>query len=195
MTADSFSFDLFPELEVAGFRLRQVRPDDVEAIFSILSDVEVMLYNDDPLVKIEDAVTRLKQQEPEFREKRIIRWGIARMEDDRIIGTILFNNWSKKFSSAEVGYDLAQAYWGQGIMTEILRKVIAFGFEQMGLNRIEASFALENVGSRRVLEKNGFAYEGTLKDKWYMNGRYWDGMVVGLLRKDYLSGFEVDSSK
>jgi [ribosomal protein S5]-alanine N-acetyltransferase len=194
MTTPLFSFDQFPEMELERFRLRQIHQNDVEALFALHSDPEVMKYNDDPLVKIEEAAKRYEMMEPEFKEKQVIRWTIARKEDDLMIGSVILSSWNKKFASAEIGYDLSREYWGQGIMTEILQKVISFGFEQMALNRIEASFAPENVGSRRVLEKNGFAYEGTLKEKWYMNGRYWDGVVMGLLRKEYLRGVE-DSAK
>lgn len=184
MTTSLFSYEKFPEIELEQVRLRQIREDDIESLFHLFSDQEVMKYNDDPIETMEEAARRYNMMEPEFREKRLIRWAIARKEDDRLIGTVILSNWSKKFASADIGYDLLPAYWGQGIMTEILQKVIAFGFDQMGLNRLEASFVPENIGSKRVLEKNGFSYEGTLKEKWYMNGRYWDGVVMGLLRRD-----------
>ncbi|WP_245884366.1 GNAT family N-acetyltransferase [Tumebacillus permanentifrigoris] len=171
-----------------------MRLDDVEAMFALHSDEEVMRYNYDPLVNIEQAEARFHMIEPEFREQRLLRWAITRKEDDRMIGTVIISNWIRPFASADLGYDLAREYWGRGIMTEILKRVLAFGFEEMGLNRIEASSAPENVGSRRVLEKLGFAYEGTLKEKWYMNGRYWDAVVMGLLRRDYLQRLEDGST-
>ncbi|WP_347338301.1 GNAT family N-acetyltransferase [Tumebacillus amylolyticus] len=182
-----FSFECFPKFEVEGYRLRALRADDVGALFSIGSDLEVMKYNDDPMVEMEEAVKRFEMHELEFKEKRSIRWGIARKEDDRLVGTVLMYKLSRKFASAEIGFELAKEFWGRGVMTEVLEQVVQFGFEELALNRLEASFATENVGSRRVLEKNGFVYEGTLRDKWYMNGRYWDGVVMGLLRKDYLA--------
>ncbi|SEK25191.1 GNAT family N-acetyltransferase [Paenibacillus sp. OK003] len=66
-----------------------------------------------------------------------------------------------------IGYKLTPEYWHQGIMTEVVEKVIEYGFNNLGLNRIEAFVEPENVGSRKVLEKIGFREEGILKGNYY----------------------------
>ena len=68
---------------------------------------------------------------------------------------------SKAFYTA-LGYALGTAYWGRGYMTEAVRAVTRFGFEKMLLDLISATCYPDNLRSRRVLEKCGFVYEGTL---------------------------------
>lgn len=189
MEAVDFSFDRFPQLEMERFRLRQLGPDDAEAVFAYLSDAEVMKYRTvGTMTTLEAAREWIKKKETEFEEGRIIRWAIARKEDDRLIGTVLYHHIETLHRRAEIGYDLAREYWGQGVVTEVLRKVIEFGFESMELNRLEAQLVSTNIGSRRVLEKNGFAVEGTLKQYWVKDGEFWDALVMGLVKEQYVQG-------
>ena len=70
---------------------------------------------------------------------------------------------SRQYGSARsLGYALGVDYWGQGYMTEAVREAVRFGFGQMGLDIISATCYPDNPASRRVLEKCGFQYEGTL---------------------------------
>jgi ribosomal-protein-alanine N-acetyltransferase len=187
VTNVDFSFDHFPVLEMERYALRQIREADAEAVFAYLSDAEVMRYRSaDPLVKFEDAVVWIQQRESEFREGRILRWAIARREDDRFIGTVLYHQIDLQNFRAEIGADLAKEYWSQGVITEVMKTALAFGFENMGLNRIDAMLHPENIGSRRVLEKSGFELEGILKEFWFVRGTFWDAMLMSLLKKDYL---------
>ncbi len=82
-----------------------------------------------------------------------------------------------------IGYDLSRPYWRRGIMTEALEAVIEFGFERMGLNRIEAVVFVENVASHRLLEKLRFEREGVLRDYEFLKGRFVDMVMYSLLRK------------
>jgi ribosomal-protein-alanine N-acetyltransferase len=85
-----------------------------------------------------------------------------------------------------LGYDLAHTYWGRGIGREAVREIIRYGFERMGLNRIEAATIEDNHESRRMLEKLGFTCEGirrgySLED----DGEYHGSAMYGLLRDEY----------
>src|SRR5256885_9265819 len=71
--------------------------------------------------------------------------------------TRLQGDWSSDVCSSDL--DLARPYWGQGLMTEAVRAMIQFGFEHMGLNRIEAEVMPENIASIRFLSKLGFEEE------------------------------------
>jgi ribosomal-protein-alanine N-acetyltransferase len=63
--------------------------------------------------------------------------------DDRVIGTCGYHVWAKPHFRAEIGYELAREYWGQGIMQEAIRSLLTFGFAKMALNRVEAHFCRE----------------------------------------------------
>ncbi|BCG59452.1 hypothetical protein PUR_28770 [Paenibacillus sp. URB8-2] len=91
----------------------------------------------------------------------------------------------KNHYKAEIGYELTPEYWRQGYMTEVIQKIIEFGFNNLGLNRIEAFVEPENVGSRKVLEKIGLSEEGTLKEHFYWRNRFVETVIYAILKKDY----------
>jgi ribosomal-protein-alanine N-acetyltransferase len=86
-------------------------------------------------------------------------------------------------ASAEVGYWLGEAFWGRGIATAALRGLTAYAFETFGLCRIFALPFAGNVASRRVLEKSGFALEGTLRRSAIKDGRVTDQAQYALVRE------------
>lgn len=86
--------------------------------------------------------------------------------------------------SAELGYWLAEEYWGRGAMTAAVRQVCREAFRRFGILRIFAEPFADNQGSRRVLEKAGFAYEGTMRNGVYKNGQVHSYCVYSLLREE-----------
>lgn len=84
--------------------------------------------------------------------------------------------------SAELGYWLAEEYWGQGIMTRAVGQICREGFERFDIVRIYAEPFADNTGSRRVLEHNGFVLEGVKRDSVYKNGRLQDSCLYALLK-------------
>mgnify|MGYP003577325241 FL=1 len=101
-----------------------------------------------------------------------------------LIGAIRFNHFDKKWHAGEVGYELHPDYWGKGLMTEAVAAVTACGRDTFGLNRIEAWTLPGNPASDRVLEKSGFLYEGTLRQKAFFKGAYRDFRMFGWLAGD-----------
>lgn len=86
--------------------------------------------------------------------------------------------------SGELGYWLAEEYWGSGVMTEAVRRITAEAFPRFDLLRIFAEPYAENKGSRRVLEKAGFTLEGVMRQGLQKNGRVMDYCMYALLRED-----------
>ena len=83
---------------------------------------------------------------------------------------------------AEIGYWLAQPYWGQGLMTAVVHAACQHAFTQWKLVRMTAHVFDFNIASARVLEKNGFVREGHLKKHYFKNGQAVDGFTYALLR-------------
>ena len=184
--ASLFDFSAFPRLETPRLILRELVTQDSEAIFRIRGDYEVTQYNTGPAYeRREQAADLIEAIAHAYQEKAELRWGITLKGDDTVIGMCGFNYWIRQDSRASVGYDLAHQYWGQGIMTEAIRAIVAFGFEQMGLNRIEADADARNPASGRVLEKVGFRREGIQREQFFENGLFNDLMLFALLRRDY----------
>jgi RimJ/RimL family protein N-acetyltransferase len=85
---------------------------------------------------------------------------------DRHVGNIKIGPIETRHLYADVSYFIGdRAAWGRGMATDAVRTVTAFGFERLGLHRVQAGFYDTNVGSQRVLEKAGFTYEGRLVKK------------------------------
>jgi len=86
--------------------------------------------------------------------------------------------------SAELGYWLGEDYWGRGIVSEAAAEICVYAFANFDIVRIFAAPFAGNLGSRRVLEKTGFEFEGTRKKSIYRNGRIEDSCMYALLRPE-----------
>jgi len=83
--------------------------------------------------------------------------------------------------TAEMGYWLAEPFWGQGIMTDAVRAVAAYALEELGLLRVYAEPYTSNPASARVLEKAGFQCEGTLRASAFKNGTVRDQYMYSVI--------------
>lgn len=99
--------------------------------------------------------------------------------------TLVVSNW--EHGLAEVGYALSSEYQNRGLMTEALAQLLDDLFHNSLLERVEARCATENVGSQRVLEKNGFEREGLLRGYFKLRGQRVDNYLYSLLRDGYLT--------
>lgn len=86
---------------------------------------------------------------------------------------------------ARLGYILHPNFWNNGYMTEIVEKLLKIAFSDLKLHRVEATVYGGNIGSTRVLEKNGFQYEGRQRDTQYVKGKYISLDLYGLIRETW----------
>jgi len=176
---------MFPELETARLRLRELTEEDVPAIFRCFSNEALTrYYGQEPFADTQQAKQLIKQFAKNFEEKRGIRWGIERKDSNEVIGTVGFHLWSAAHQRAEIGYEIHPDYWRQGYTKEAVQKVIAYGFGDMNLNRIGAVVFLENEASSKLLIQLGFQQEGILRDYMYQKGQAHDTFIYSLLKKD-----------
>ncbi len=82
--------------------------------------------------------------------------------------------------NAELGYWLAEPFWGKGIMTKAVREIVKYGFKQFDINRIFARPFGNNIGSQRVLENAGFTLEGKFEKTIFKNGKFEDELVYAI---------------
>ena len=115
-------------------------------------------------------------------------WAITIRGEDIPIGSIGFepDAYRPHINSREMGYSMNEDYWGQGIMTEAARRLLKYGFEELGLASVMIRTGEANKRSQRVIEKCGFHYEGTLRQCYRMyNGEIRDSRVYSMLREEY----------
>jgi len=84
--------------------------------------------------------------------------------------------------NAELGYWVAEPFWGQGIATRVIPQIIEKAFQQLEIERIYARPFGSNIGSQRVLEKCGFVKEAHIPRSFYKNGRYEDELIYAVRR-------------
>jgi len=101
-----------------------------------------------------------------------------------VIGSIGVVGYREETEAAELGYCMSRAYWGQGIMPEALKGVIAFLFDEVGARRISTKHDIANPKSGRVMAKAGMKYEGTFRGAGYNNRGIIDEVCYGMLRED-----------
>lgn len=85
----------------------------------------------------------------------------------------------------ELGYWVGQPFWGQGLATEAVRRVLQFAFEELALNRVQASHLPRNPASGRVMQKVGMTREGLHRERYLKDGRFEDVIEYALLSRDW----------
>ena len=112
-------------------------------------------------------------------------FAFAIMVDDKVVGSIgIFRQGNIHSQTAELGYYIAEEYWGKGIMTEAVKQICEYVFGDSDIIRIYAEPFAYNIASCRVLEKVGFQYEGTLRSNAVKNSKVIDMKMYSLLKEE-----------
>ena len=161
--------------------LRPWRPEDAPSIARHADDPQVAANLRDvfpcpyQLSDAEEFIRLCRAAEPEQ----------AIVVDGQAVGSVALTRGTDVCRrSAELGYWLGRAFWGRGIMTKAVEEMCRTGFEAWDIVRIYAEPFAHNAGSRRVLEKAGFALEGVMRCGIWKNGRLRDYCMYALLRPE-----------
>ncbi|MEV6288644.1 GNAT family protein [Kribbella sp. NPDC051770] len=177
---------LSPTLRTDRLRLRAFAESDADALWALHSDAHVLRYWDSPpWTDRERPAKFVAACHQMVADGTGIRLAVDRADDDTFIGWCSFNSWNPEFRSASLGYCYTESSWGHGYATEAAGAVLAWAFDTLDLNRVQAEADTRNVGSARVLEKLGFVREGTLREDCIVNGDVSDSWVYGLLRREW----------
>lgn len=183
------TFSPFPEIRTRRLVLRQPTMKDVGWYYEYFSRPEIVWGGGEPGPRDRQGAreqfrTYLVDL---YRKRQGFRWIITLKGDGRPIGTLGFYKWAPSADyQAEMGYDLAKEYWGQGIMTEAMEAVIDFGFEKMKLNRIEVFIMPRNKRSIKLVRNLGFRREGLLRQRYFDEfGQFTDDILFSMLKSDW----------
>ncbi|WP_447762325.1 GNAT family N-acetyltransferase [Sphingopyxis panaciterrae] len=170
-----------PTLTTARLVLRQLRIDDAEALFPVLSDADLMTWwSSGPhrsLAETDEYVTRNSAEGQGW-----LCWAITAGDDVALGWVILMDG---KPGVGEIGYILRRDHWGAGLAREAVARVIEYGFTAGELRRIFADTDPENAGSIALLERLGFQREGHLRDEWETHIGVRDSLIFGLLLDEW----------
>ena len=154
----------FPILISERLNLRKILATDVDRVFYFRSDKEINKYIKRPPQTPEMAIAHIQLLESNLKSDIGIAWGISTKESNVLIGSICLWNFSEDKKKAEVGYDLDPKFQGKGIMSEALKTVLDFAFNQRGFETIEAYTDYRNIPSKTLLKRHGFIPREGVKD-------------------------------
>ena len=188
---DLFS-NSFPRLETKRLLLRQTTQEDVEDVFAVFCDFKVTRFHDlDTLTHLDEASMVIERRAKGFENGHGIRWAIVYKQSNCSIGSCGFT-WLKEKNAAEVGYELNSQFWKQGIMSEAIAAILQYGFRSREIRFVIAEIMLDNIASRRLLEKLGFQSQGILKKRGFWKGRYHDLEQFKLMKTEFIMSCPTD---
>jgi ribosomal-protein-alanine N-acetyltransferase len=174
-----------PTIDLNGARLRPLRMADAAALYAYLRNPVVIELTSYPVVSVPMVEAIIERSLSRWAAGEPSKWGIALQQDDQLVGTCGFNEWSKVHGWAELAFDLAQVHWGKGLMRQAVAAVLQWTYQQDQVNRVHAFVRVDNRRSERLLERSGFVREGCLRSYRVCRGQPHDFYIYGLLRSDW----------
>ncbi|MEI9888682.1 MAG: GNAT family N-acetyltransferase [Rhizomicrobium sp.] len=172
-------------LQTARLFLRPTQLHDAADMFAARGDDDVMRYWDWPAQKSVDEVRDIIANHVSDIESGRVRWWVASLTPrGPAIGECDLSDIDLHHKRAEIGFLFRRAAWGKGYASEAAARVLRHGFEDLGLARLGARCHAGNDASRRLLERLGFAHEGTLRGHVVRDGARRDCVLYGLSRKE-----------
>lgn len=178
-----------PVLDDARVQLRPFALADAPVVQLLVGDPDVALMTREIPHPYEDgmAETWIRRERRKWSRGQGVAFAVCRKPAGELIGCM-----SLKLDDAnhagELGYWIGKPWWNLGYATDAARRLLRFGFEELGLHRIHAHHLGSNPGSGRVMQKIGLRYEGRLVGHLLRNDRYEDVELYGLVAADYEGG-------
>jgi len=171
-------------IETQRLLLREITPDDAEMVYAWMGDPEVQKYERwQPHPNADWSRGYIHEYLNDYQSDRLYHWGIEL--EGKLIGYVCVVNVDDNDQKGLMGYALARNFWSKGYTTEAVKAVLRYMFTEIGLNRIEATHAVNNAASGRVLEKAGMIFEGRAKDYYFCNSEFQDSNLYAITKNEY----------
>jgi len=165
-------------------RLRNFSPEDTDDVFKYASDPLVTRYAGwsphatpyDSMLYIQRCLTDAWGP---------ITFAVEYLDEQRVIGVVDIRVISRLWAVGEIGYTLGRPYWGKGLNVEAGELLLAYGFKELGLRRIQAVCDTANRRSYRTMEKLGMVRERVIFGEPRPNGRIRDRFVYSVWRREW----------
>ena len=160
------------EIKSDRLLLRQFVDSDIENVFKGLSHPDIIKYygiSFDSLGATKEQMTWFADLE---KDGTGMWFAVCSIDNKTFYGAGGLNSLSKEHKKAEIGFWLLPDFWGQGIMKEAMPLICDFGFDKLGLHRIEGFVESENTNCKSAMTKLDFQHEGTMKDCEIKNGKF-----------------------
>lgn len=171
-----------PSLETARLRLRPFEPADAGQVQRLAGHPRIAAFTAEVPHPYEDGMAEawIETHLPAWLAREQVVFALTLRSSDELVGAMGLRL-ECEGRRGNVGYWIGVPYWGRGYCTEALRAVLAFGFGELGLERIYAAHMSENPASGRVMQKAGMRHEGSLRRHLWIRGRLVDVELYGVL--------------
>jgi [ribosomal protein S5]-alanine N-acetyltransferase len=177
------NISLFHSLESEQIYFKALSIEDVQEIHDYASDIEVSRFIGwnlmNTLHETRELIEIMLKRESEGTH---LYASIVLKSTRAIVGTAMIFNFDHEANQAEIGYVFHKNHWGKGYGTEAVALMNDFAFTSLNLHKLHASVVDANIGSARILEKNGYKLEGRLKDHYFIEDKYYDSLLFGKIK-------------
>lgn len=173
----------FQNLESERLLLRRITAEDIQEVYDLRSNPDIMKYIPRPLVTNHDeALAHITMINDKIESGEAINWGITLKPSNKLLGIIGHYRIKWEHFRSEIGYMLLPETAGKGMATEALQLIVNYGFNHMKMHSLEGVIDPENFASARVLEKNGFVKEAHFREYEFYEGKFLDSAIYSKLK-------------
>jgi [ribosomal protein S5]-alanine N-acetyltransferase len=165
--------------------LRELRTSDAPALLELLTHDEVARFISPPPTTVEGFERFIAWARRERAAGRYICFAVVPAGMDTAVGIFQIRQLDPTFETAEWGFALGKAFWGTGVFSSAARLAVEFGFETVGIHRLEARAAVANGRGNGALSKIGAVREATLRRSFLRDGRFYDQALWSIVRDDW----------
>lgn len=174
-------------LETDRLVLIPISEDDAEDIYQNVKEYDIarwLINLPHPYPK-DGAIKFIREAKELMKKGNSYELAIRLKSNGELIGVMTLCKVDKKNKNSELGYWIAKKYWNIGLATEVGFKVLEFGFNVLKLERIFAKCVPENEASKKVMEKIGMEYEGTMHHEILKENKYLDMSYYGIIKEEW----------
>lgn len=152
--------------------LRQFEESDLENVFKGLSHPDIIKHYGISFDNLESTKEQMAWFADLEKNETGMWFAVCSLDNKTFYGAGGLNDLSKEHKKAEIGFWLLTDFWGQGIMKETMPLICNYGFDKLGLHRIEGFVESDNTNCKNAMAKLDFQYEGTMKDCEVKNEKF-----------------------
>jgi RimJ/RimL family protein N-acetyltransferase len=184
-----------PVLTGSRVTLREMRVSDAPSLFAMLTTEEVARFISPPPTTVEGFERFIMWANRERAAGTYACFAIVPHGMDTAVGIFQVRQIEPAWGTAEWGFAIGSPFWGTGAFADGAKLVLDFAFETIGVHRLEARAAVQNVRGNAALRKLGAVQEGVLRRSFLRNGQYLDQALWAILDEDWHMGLSIPVPK